>query len=375
MRHLLIAGCLLCFALPFGVGGCTAPRPGVPPGPAAPPPSVRPAAGRVLPQDVRDTVEARLARGRYVGLAVAVLDSSGRAVYGFGRTAKDSTGVPVTGETRFEIGSVTKTLTGLLLADAVERGEATLETTLGALLPDSLPPSVAGITLRQLTTHTSGLPRLPPNLAGPGFSLLDPYAAYGPDPLAAYLVTARPDTAAQRLGTVAYSNLGAGLLGHLLARRAGMPYADLLAARVTARLPGVALTTDVPARGMATGHTAQGRPTPPWTFTDALVGAGGVRASASSMLAYLDAQLHPSGPLAPALRRSHTVLARDGERRNVAYGWFTADRPDGTRVFWHNGGTGGFAAFVAFVPDTGRAVVVLSNVAGGVDDLGAMLLR
>jgi CubicO group peptidase (beta-lactamase class C family) len=125
----------------------------------------------------------------------------------------------------FEIGSITKVFTGLLLAQAVLEERLQLDDPIGPLLPASLDlaPEVAGITLRQLATHTSGLPRLPDNFdpANP----FDPYADYGIDPLHAYLRDYRPVSAGPHLA--AYSNLGTGLLGHLLERVYGQSYADL----------------------------------------------------------------------------------------------------------------------------------------------------
>lgn len=398
---LLPAAGLLPTALVL-LAGCAAPRPAAPM-PATPRPTAAafapeacgawPGGTVALPQAVRDTLEQRLARGHYVGAAIVLLDSAGSSVHAFGTLARG--GAPVTDRTRFEIGSVTKTVTGLLLADAVGRGTVPLDAPLASLLPDSLrlPPEVARITPRHLATHTSGLPRLPPNLFGPGLSPSDPYAAYDAAQLYAYLQSAAPDTAAQRRGAVAYSNLGTGLLGHVLARRAGRSYAALVAGLglfsegwTTEDAPqdsvqffdaeGARPAADVAPLAVATGHTAAGAPTSPWHFTDALIGAGGLRATPAALGAYLAAQLAPQAcAKAAAIRRSHTVLAPEEPGSEVAYGWFVRTLPGGRRVFWHNGGTGGFSSFVAFEPARRRGVAVLANTAGGVDDVGALLLR
>ena len=110
---------------------------------------------------------------------------------------------------------MSKVFTSLLLADAVIRGEVTLDTPVAQLLPNDVAMSGdagAKITLRMLTTHTSGLPRIPPEI--PPDDYRNPYAAYGEherwETLRHVKLAFAPDTKAS------YSNLGAGLPGTLL---------------------------------------------------------------------------------------------------------------------------------------------------------------
>jgi CubicO group peptidase (beta-lactamase class C family) len=107
---------------------------------------------------------------------------------------------------------------------------------------------------------------------------------------------------------VAYSNLGAGLLGHVLALRAGRPFEDLLAERVLRPLgladTGITLSADQAAR-LAPGHTDKGEPTPNWDIPS-LAGAGALRSTAAEMLTFLRANLDPPGtPAGAALRACH----------------------------------------------------------------------
>ena len=136
--------------------------------------------------------------------------------------------------TRFEIGSVTKALTGLLLADAVVRGEVTLETEVGEVIAEAHGTPLGGVTLRQLCTHTSGLPRLA--LTPTMLSRLLPYGVFGYDPYRGTSTATLLSTAAHRrlraVGRYRYSNLGAAVLGQVLARAAGRDFADLLAERI-----------------------------------------------------------------------------------------------------------------------------------------------
>ena len=327
-----------------------------------------------------DSVGTALTEGRPGGAVIGVLAAdtvtlagrpvTGRAVFGFG--AVDSSGITPTARTLFEIGSVTKTFTGLLLADAIEQGAAQPDDPTQAFLPDTLnvPTHASGpVTLEHLTTHRSGLPRLPSNLQASALANpQDPYANYSARDLHAFLdgyALSRAPGAAY-----AYSNLGAGLLGHLLARAADTSFAALVQARI-ARPLGLAdtrvhLTAEQRAR-FAQGYDGAGRSTPPWHLP-ALGGAGALRSTASDMLTYAHVHLTASDrtALGRALQRAMTPIAEAdlGVERfagtRIGYGWHVTPRSDAT-VTWHNGGTGGFSSFVGFSPEAGVGVVILAN--------------
>jgi CubicO group peptidase (beta-lactamase class C family) len=265
---------------------------------------------------------------------------------------------------RFEIGSVTKVFVSLLLADTVQRGAVTLDTPIGALLPDSVEtPVVKGrpIALHHLATHTAGLPRLPFNLrpADPA----NPYAGYTAAKLHAFLDAA--ELSAPPGSTYAYSNVGGGLLGHLLARQADSTFAGLLDQRILTPLglddTVVPSPSDTTGARLATGHTAGGGSAPYWTF-DALAGTGALRAPARDVLRFLRVHLRPdTSSLFAAVRMTHEVRHERSARASVALGWNVTSASDGSRLYWHNGGTGGFRSFAAFHPDSTTALVVLVN--------------
>lgn len=316
-------------------------------------------------------------------LVVGVVAGGEHYVVGVG--AVDSVGTAPDAHTLYEIGSISKVLTGLALADAVVRGEATLETPVADLLSDSLSvPEFEGapIELGHLATHASGLPRLPLNLAfAPGFDIRDPYAQYDPDLLALFLrtqrLTAAPGTA------FAYSNIGAGLLGYALAQRAGTDYAALVRQRVLTPLnmdETYALVPDAMAHRLATPHGQAGEPVPHWTWTEPTVGAGGWRSSADDLLTLAEAAIEPgSTPLAEAVALSLRPRFDVGDGRRVGLGWFFLPNPGGPDVAAHDGGTGGFVSFLAVVPEAGVGLVVLTNRQASVDafalDLLTRLLR
>ncbi len=330
-----------------------------------------------LPEAVAANVRARVAGGENEGVVVGIVDSSGARSYGFGRLGAGREDTPGA-QTLFEIGSVTKVFTALLLAEMAERGDVALDDPVAAYLPDTVATSFGEqVTLAHLATHTSGLPRLPANLAPADPA--NPYADYTAGQmygfLADYTLPREPGAAFE------YSNLGAGLLGHLLARHAGTSYEALLRARVLGPLglgdTGVTLTPAQQAR-LAPGYSA-GQPVPGWDLPT-LAGAGALRSSADDLLRYLAAHLGlaelglAETPLAEAMRATHAPRSEAGrDSVRIGLGWMV-QTTGGGEILWHNGGTGGYRSFIGFDRDRGRGVVVLTNSDLGLDDVGLHLL-
>ncbi len=339
---------------------------------AAPPP----------PAPFRDSIDelARraLASGKHMGLVVGVLKDGEAATWGYGRRSVDDPRPP-DGRSVFEIGSVTKALTGILLALAVERGDLALDDPARKHLPESLSlPSREGkeITLAHLATHTSGLPRLPSNLAPADPA--NPYADYTVERLAKFLSghKLRRDPGL----TYEYSNLGAGLLGHLLAIESHLTYEQLVGCRICDALDlrdtRITLTDSMKSR-LVPGHDEKLRRVPNWDIP-ALAGAGALRSTADDMLAFLAANLNlKPGPLQKAMALSQVPRAdADGGGTRIGLGWHVTPLPMSKRTMvWHNGGTGGYSSFAGFVPETRTAVVVLSNTTESIDFAAMMALE
>ena len=243
-----------------------------------------------------------------VGLVVGMLVRDECLCLGYGKVAEDSARPPDAG-TVFEIGSITKVLTAALLAEMAGREEVRLDQPVAELLPPGVRvPSYRrrAITLAHLAEHTAALPRLPGNLWATVTDKKNPYRDYQVAHLYEYLSGAAigfpPGTG------VAYSNLGAGLLGHVLALRAGRPFEDLLAERVLRPLgltdTGITLSAEQAAR-LAPGHTVKGELTPNWDIPS-LAGAGALRSTAAEMLTFLRTNLDPPGtPAGAAFRACH----------------------------------------------------------------------
>ncbi|MBI3070685.1 MAG: serine hydrolase [Deltaproteobacteria bacterium] len=329
----------------------------------------------------RATVDARasqLLNGQWVtGLAVGLVTPSGVETFGYGRVDAATSRVP-DANTVFEIGSITKVFTGLLLAEANRRGLVALNAPLGQCLPSATIPAnaaVARITMAQLATHTSGLPRLPANLRPRDPA--NPYADYSVSDLYRYLgshVLAREPGA-----TYEYSNLGGGLLGHALEVCGKSDYVTLVKDWITSPLgmtsTSIALTDEMRSR-LARGHDADGSPVANWDLTT-LAGAGGLRSTVSDLVHFLQANINPSKePISQAISTTQKAR-RDRPGGKIGLGWHIGFRsPTDAEIRWHNGGTGGYHSFIAFDPSAKVGVVVLANSSAPiVDKLGVSLIN
>lgn len=315
---------------------------------------------------------------RSVGIVVGVIDAQGRRVVAYGHLNQDDVR-PLNGNTVFEIGSVTKVFTSLLLSEMVQHGEAALNNPVAKYLPATVKvPERSGkqITLADLATHTSGLPRMPTNFAPKNPN--NPYVDYSVDQLyqflSSYKLTRDPGAQYQ------YSNLGAGLLGLALSRRAGMAYGELVRKRICDPLEmnntRITLTPQMKAR-LAVGHDAALKAVENWHLGAAFAGAGALRSTANDLLKFLAANLgYTRTPLATAMAAMLDVRRPTGiQGLQVALGWHIFTN-DGKEIVWHNGGTGGYRSFIGFDPRSHVGVVVLSNAETpeGVDDIGRHLL-
>ena len=228
----------------------------------------------------------------------------------------------------FEIGSVTKVFTALLLADMVVRQEVRLDQPVRELLPAEFQPKPGGaeITLLDLAIHHSGLPRLPRNLAPfwgtlPARHADNPYAYYGPDKLAKFL--RRDGLERPEQPEYLYSNVGFGLLGMGLANRLGLSYDEAIQQRICQPLgmqdTKVDLTYEQRCRFLP-GHTALGKPATVWHFAS-LEGAGALHSTLNDMLRFLKAELFPEGELEAALRLTPRAPDRaEGRHSRAGYG-------------------------------------------------------
>ena len=288
-------------------------------------------------------LSALVERGEVASVAFAVVAGTDVRSGGFGGVDPDSV---------FQVGSVTKAFTGLLLADSVARGEVELADPATNYLPGASPGRG---TLVELATHTSGLPRLPRGMLR--YALLRPRNPYAWYPERSFLRTARRSLATAPGGQpYAYSNFGAALLGYLLGEAAQIPYQRLIEERICRPLAMSATSFDArPVQGYSNG-----RKVPPWHLGP-MPAAGGLSSTVGDMAKLLTACLRPAGTAlaesAPLALATHAVL---GPREEIGLGWHHALRDD-RRVSWHNGMTGGYSSMIALDSARQSAVVALAN--------------
>jgi len=321
--------------------------------------------------DIRKILVERLDGKPGVGIVVGVIEPGGRRTVAQGTFDRDDKR-EVNADTLFEIGSVTKVFTALLLADAVQRAEVALTDPVSKFLPASV--KVPAVTLEELATHRSGLPRLPANLTPKDAA--NPYADYTVQQLYAFLSSY--ELPRQPGAQYEYSNLGAGLLGHALSLRTGKDYESLVKARIAAPL-GLKNTTITLNEGqrkrLAPGH-AEGAKVPNWDLPT-LAGAGALRSTTTDLLTFLGAHMGfaEKTPLAPAMKTLLSAKYPTGTPRlDIALGWHVLTTPSGREIVWHNGGTGGYHSYIAYDPKARAGVVVLTNMTESIDDLGLRLL-
>lgn len=369
------------------------------------------------------------------GLVIAAVCGDVEACYCFG-TWDDDVALPITSETIFEIGSITKVFTATALADMALKAEVALHDPVQKYLPQGtkLPKAAEGITLWHLATQTSGLRRLPRNLLTSRSDPKNPYAHYTAEDLYSGLRTARLSAKPGKL--YSYSNFGVGLLGHVLGLVAGKSYEQLVKSRICDPLGMVDTTVSFNAEQqsrLAPGH-ARGKRTSNWELA-ILAGAGGLRSSGSDMLRFLRAQVTPESSSlgdAASLTQKHQygldarkqwialcvmylfplmmwavlramvnwmpvpsklqffvyvganmlsvvayvlyfVKPMLGRMTRIGLAWHFG-RQEKQDVLWHNGATGGYYSFMAIMPAARSGVVVLSNCNKSVDGIGLKAL-
>jgi len=325
-------------------------------------------------QEVKDNIKLRIDNGINTGIVVGIIDADGTNYYSYGLKSL-KTKEAVDEYSIFEIGSISKTFTGILLADMVLKKKLKLDDPLQKYLPEGITaPTRNGeaIKLLHMANHTSSLPRMPSNFnpANPN----NPFADYTENQMYDFLENYElpRDIGSQ----FEYSNYAMGLLGHTLAKQNNTTYAALLAKVITKPLnledTGITLTSNMK-KNLAMGHSG-GVEVENWDLTT-LAGAGAIRSNAVDMLKYLAFNMGTKkSDLYPAMQLAQKNSREKGEDEIIGLGWLTKVFDD-TEIIWHNGGTGGYRTFAGFIKGGKKGVVVLSNSNVGVDDIGIHILH
>lgn len=326
-----------------------------------------------FPPEVIDTVRQLVDKHKVPGIAIGLLTPDGAYYFNYGTSTWDSEQA-IDEHSLFEIGSITKVFTSILLANAVEQGLVTLDTPAQELAPEgvTMPAFIKqGFTLRDIASQRSGLTRMPSNF-NPADSL-NPYVDYTAEMMYDYLDGLR---LGRKPGSqYEYSNLGFMLLGDLLERAYGKPYEELVSEIITGPLemPDTVITLSEDQRERFTQAHSGSYPVKSWEFV--LPGVGALRSTTTDMLKFLSANMHPNvDQLGSAMQLIRAECYETGNSFvEVCLGIHTWHRYS-KFMYQHDGETGGYHSFSGFVPDDGTAVIVLANSNYDIGAIGLHLL-
>lgn len=327
-----------------------------------------------ITEEVKENIKQRIGNGESVGIVVGIIDSHGRReFFSYGKTRMNGN-IPVDENSIYEIGSISKVFTCIAFADMVINREFNLDDPVEKYLPEEVKvPSrnEKKINLVHLATHTSALPRLSSNMQPTDPS--NPYADYTVKEMYDFL------SGYKLRGDIGdkynYSNLGMGLLGHVLSLKAGLGYEQLIITRICNVLgmnsTMITFTPELRKR-LAKGHDTKGEVSN-WDLPT-LAGAGALRSSADDMITFIAANMGlQQSKLTPAMDMTHEARVDASKNMKIGLGWHIIDNGK-TQIIWHNGGTGGYRTFCGFIKNNKIGVVVLSNMNISADDIGFHLL-
>ena len=326
--------------------------------------------------DIQALIQSRIDENRAVGMVAGVMEADGSTrIITAGEAGPGAQ--PLGAQSVFEIGSITKVFTAILLADMVAKGEVSFDDPVSMYLPeDDVTIPTRGdreITLLDISTHRSSIPGMPDNFTPADDA--NPYADYTVEQMYEFLSNLE---LTRDIGSEAeYSNLAMGLLGHVLARVNGTTYEELVHERILDPLEmnssGITLSEDMQ-HWLALGHDMDGNVVSNWDIPT-LAGAGALRSDMNDMLVFIAANTGPAETLLEeVMRDSHEARNSFGGPNEIGLNWIITNQ-GGDKVVWHNGGTGGYRTFAGFDPDRGVGAVVLTNSSHGSDDIGMHLIN
>lgn len=333
--------------------------------------------------EVNSIVQPFIESNKNTGISVGFFEagSDEPKMFFYGRVRKEDSVKP-NENTVYEIGAITKTFTAAMLMMLAREGKMQITDPAQNYLPEMVTihnfTSTEHIKLMHLVTHTSGLPRLPANFTAKISNTDDPYKNYTSDDLNTYInnyiLEREPGTRYE------YSNLGFGLLGGLLTKASGLTYENMLKQYITDSLgmtsTGISLKGDM-TKNIAKGYSEKGEPRGLWS-AGIFEGAVGIKSTIKDMMKYLSFNMGKTEVL--DFKESALVMQKRRFETNspnifIGMAWHISETSDGYQVIWHDGGTGGFTGFIAFMPEKNVGVVVLTNQASSVDEVGIKILK
>lgn len=331
--------------------------------------------GQVPIDSIKAIIKQEVAAKRSKSIIVGMIDANGRQIFAEGKLSNDNPALP-DACTVYEIGSITKVFTSLLLADMSLKHQLDVNDPVSKFLPPTVQsPARNGkeISLLNLSANRSGLPRNANNIDSKNFD--NPFADYTTTQLYEFIsavkLTRDIDSRWQ------YSNIGYSLLGNSLAVAGHQPFETLVNDHICKPLGMNSTFFTLPPKKlkltMAPGHSECGQPTSDWDFP--LAGGGGMRSNVNDLLTFAAANLGlTKTDLLPAMELSHNKQGKkDGNDGYVTMGWTLWDDND-KHILFKDGGTGGYRTFIGIDKKNNRAVVILSNNNNSVTDIGLHIL-
>lgn len=327
-----------------------------------------------LDRQVDSAVQSYMQLAATAGLSIGIIKDGKTFFYGYGETIKGNHKVPDQNNL-FEIGSITKTFTAILLADAVNQGKISLEDPLSKFLPGRGEISFEGVpvTIRMLSNHTSALPRMPDNFSESTTDPLNPYKNYSREDLMNFLKTVK---LSRKPGTVyEYSNLAVATIAMIIEDLYQKSFESLVKEKILAPLKmddTKQLLNKKDSARFASGYNEQGNYNGPWDFK-AFAGAGALRSTANDMLKYAKANWG-DGPA--SIEKAITLTQKktfSDANISIGLGWHFI-KPGKDELIFHNGGTGGYRSYLAINREKKFAIVILSNTAIGTEGVGNRLM-
>ncbi|WP_427182170.1 serine hydrolase domain-containing protein [Paenibacillus sp. TC-CSREp1] len=313
-------------------------------------------------RDIQGFVSDYIKGKKHLHLEIGIVTKGNIEYHSFGNPSKPCKAAP---EHRlFEIGSLTKVFTSMLLLELQHQQRLSTDDTVSKYIQQGKNDYLKKVTLKHLATHTSGLPRLAPNLSSKK-NRYNPYSRYTEQDLLAFLADA---DYTEQIGSFEYSNTGMGLLGYILCKVTDSTYDALLKKYITNPLnmmeTASVLNTEQNSR-LVDGYTSTGKVMPHWDMNGVHDGAGAIRSSVHDMSLFVQANLNEDHALAAAMQQSH-VPVRIGDS-DLCFGW-EKDKALDQDILCHGGVTFGSTSYVAINKEQGVGVVLLSNYSIGSAD-------
>lgn len=295
-------------------------------------------------------------------VSVGIFKDNQTIFYGYGETKKGNGKIPDS-ETIFEIGSITKTFTALLMIDYLQSNSLSIESPINIFLPSDIPllqHNGNQIRIKHLLNHTSGLPRLPDDLEI-GMDPTNPYKHYDSTKVFNFIRNFNLQTDPGQVWE--YSNLGAGLSGIILERQNHKNYEQLLIENICNPLglskTKITLNAD-DSSNYAVGYNSFGRQVPYWDDMNAFKGAGAIKSNAKDMIAYGKNILNSQSSTLSSQIESCLNITYENSDLKMASGWIY-QTIENNEVILHDGGTAGFNSLIVICKNKNVVLVLLFN--------------